>query len=289
MNNRNNKLSRITYKKKKKRRLRKIFYILIPLLLIVGAGTAYGMQLYGKASNVIDEAYEDDGKEKSDLREEKVDPDIHNVSILLLGIDENDIRKQNEVARADAIMVATLNKEDKSVKLLSIPRDSRVYIPEVNYDDKINHAYAFGEMSKGYNVTGTSAMVETVENLLEIPIDYYIKLNFNAFIAIIDALGGIAVDVPYTISELNSQDDKNGIYLEEGFQTLNGEEALALARTRKLDSDFERGKRQMEIIDAMMNKSMSVSSILKYGDMIDSLEGNMSTNMKPENIKSFFS
>lgn len=197
-----------------------------------------------------------------------------------MGIDENDKRKQREVARTDAMVLATLNKNEKSVKLLSIPRDSLVYIPEVGYEDKINHAHAFG---------GTEATIDTVENLLDIPVDYYVKLNFNAFVEVVDALGGITVDVPYEFTESNSDDKKNTIHLFPGEQVLDGEEALALARTRKQDSDYMRGQRQLEIIDAIIDKSASVGSIFKYDDVIDALGDNMSTNMTFTDMKSFLS
>src|SRR5699024_7653135 len=119
----------------------------------------------------------------------------------------------------------------------SIPRDSYVYIPEVGYEDKINHAHAFG---------GHRATIDAVENLLDIPVDYWVKLNFNAFVDVIDAIDGIDVEVPYEFTESNSDDKRDSIHLFPGKQLVDGEEALALARTRKLDNDIERGKRQLE-------------------------------------------
>lgn len=272
--------SRVTRRAPKKRLRKRILYIFIPLLIILLAGSSYATHLYLKAGAAADNAFEDDGREKSNLRDEIVDPKYDHVSILLLGIDENDKRKQREVARTDAMVLATLNKNEKSVKLLSIPRDSLVYIPEVGYEDKINHAHAFG---------GTEATIDTVENLLDIPVDYYVKLNFNAFVEVVDALGGITVDVPYEFTESNSDDKKNTIHLFPGEQVLDGEEALALARTRKQDSDYMRGQRQLEIIDAIIDKSASVGSIFKYDDVIDALGDNMSTNMTFTDMKSFLS
>src|SRR5690625_6712558 len=87
--------SRVNVKKSKKR-LRRKFFIIIPILVLLLAGGAYAAHLYNKAETAADNAYDDSGKVKSDLREDLVDPDIHNVSILLLGIDENDARKQKE-------------------------------------------------------------------------------------------------------------------------------------------------------------------------------------------------
>jgi LCP family protein required for cell wall assembly len=175
-------------------------------------------------------------------------------------------------------MVATFNEKNKSVKLLSIPRDSYVYIPELGYEDKITHAHANG---------GVSSTIETVEGLLDIPIDYYVKMNFNAFIDVIDALGGIEADVPYAMSEMDSKDRKNTINLQPGLQELNGEEALALARTRKLDNDIERGKRQQQIIKGIMKKAVSANGLTKYSDVLEAVGDNMTTDLSFSQMKSF--
>jgi|SRR5690625_3300428 len=265
----------------KKKRLRKrVKFIIIPLVVALLSVISYGTYLYIKADSAISGAYEDDGREKSDLREEYVDPKFDNVSILIMGVDENDKRKEREIARTDALMLATLNKDDKSVKLLSIPRDSLVYIPEVDRQDKINHAHAFG---------GTQATIDTIENQFDIPVDYYLKVNFNAFVDVVDAIGGVDVEVPYEFKESDSSDKRDNIHLYEGEQTLDGEEALAFARTRKKDSDFERGKRQLELVESIINKSTSVSSVLKYDDIIEAVGDNLKTNMTFMVMKSFFS
>ncbi|MFD1848640.1 LCP family protein [Oceanobacillus bengalensis] len=267
--------------KTKKRKLRKrVYLILIPLVIAFVGILSYASYLYIKADSVLSESYEDDGREKSELRQTVVDPTEDNVSVLIMGIDASDVRKNADNSRTDTLMVATLNKKENSVKLVSIPRDSLVYIPELGYEDKINHAHAFG---------GTKLTIETVENLLEIPIDYYVKLNFEAFIDVVDAVGGITVDVPYEFTEQNSKDKAGAIHLLAGEQQLNGEEALALARTRKLDSDIERGKRQQEIIKAVVAKSVSVNSLLNIDDVIEAVGSNMTTNMTFSEMKSFVS
>src|SRR5699024_5353757 len=127
--------------------------------------------------------------------------------------------------------------------------DSYVYIPEVGYNTKINHAHAYG---------GPRATSKAVEELLAIPIDYYVRINFEAFMDVVDALDGITVDVPYEFREQDSQDRANKIHLNPGVQKLDGEEALALARTRKLDNDIERGKRQQEIVKALIDRAVSL-------------------------------
>lgn len=272
------RMSKKVPKRKLRKRIKFLIYAFVIALLALGA---YGVHLYVKAGSAMNKAYEEDEREKSNLRDEMVDPKFDNVTVLIMGIDENEkrIERYGESSRTDALILATLNRDEKSVKLLSIPRDSYVYIPHVGYYDKINHAHAFG---------GTQATIETVEYLLDIPVDYYVKLNFHAFVDIIDAIGGIEVEVPYEFTESNSDDKRDSIHLYPGLQTLNGEEALALARTRKKDSDIERGKRQLEIINAVIDKATSVSSIFKYDDIIEAVGKNMTTNMTFDEMKSFF-
>ncbi|WP_404455533.1 LCP family protein [Oceanobacillus kapialis] len=271
--------TRVVKRRRKKKLRKRAYFILIPALVLFLA-LGYFTYLYTKADSVFSDSYQDDGREKSDLRETKVDPNIDNVSVLIMGVDENDHRANEGSSRTDALMVATLNKDDKSVKLVSIPRDSYVYIPEVGYETKINHAHAYG---------GPQATIETVENLLEIPIDYYVKVNFHAFVDVVDALGGITAEVPYEFTESNSMDKKGAIHLMPGEQELNGEEALALARTRKLDNDIERGKRQQDLIKAVVRKAASAGSVLKYDDVIEAVGENMVTNMNFDEMKSFIS
>lgn len=132
--------TRRTIRKKKKRKLRKrAYFILIPLFVIV-VGLTYATYLYVKADSVFSESYEEGSQAKSDLREEKVDPTEDNVSVLIAGVDSSDVRNNSENARTDTLMLATLNKKENSVKMLSIPRDSLVYIPEIGQETKINHA-----------------------------------------------------------------------------------------------------------------------------------------------------
>ena len=266
----------------RRKRLRKpIKFIVLPLLVLFLVVGGYGVHLYIKASSSMSDAYEDDGRDKSNLRDEYVDPKFDNVTVLLMGIDENEKRSdRGEPTRTDALILASLNKDDKSVKLLSIPRDSYVYISDIGREDKINHAHAFG---------GTRSTIETVERLLDIPVDYYVKVNFHAFVDVVDAIGGIDIDVPYELKESNSADKRDSIHLLPGKQRLDGEESLALARTRKQDTDVMRGKRQLEIVDAIVDKVTSISSILKYDDVIDAVGQNMSTNMTFTEMKSFFS
>lgn len=276
-------MRRREYKRARKRASGKRLALKISIFAVITAVlaiTVYAVALQKKAADAVNRAYEAiDDREKSDLRDEAVEPLTDNVSVLFIGVDESDKRKEeNSSSLSDALLVATLNNKDKTVKLLSIPRDSYVYIPDRGRKDKITHAHAFG---------GTRGSIETVENVLDIPIDYYVKMNFNAFIEVVDALGGVEVEVPYERIELD-ENDRRTIHLKPGFQNLDGRHALALARTRKLDSDVERGKRQQMLFQALLDRATSITSITKYGEVIDAVGDNMKTNMTFDEMKSFF-
>ncbi|WP_338112841.1 LCP family protein [Oceanobacillus oncorhynchi] len=267
---------RVTRKKRKLRKGVLITLIIIGLALISVVG--YGSYLYVKANNAVSDSYEDDGREGSDLRDFEVDPNIDNVSILIIGVDENEHRDNSETSRSDTLMLATFNRDEGSVKLVSIPRDSYVYVPEVGREEKITHAHAYG---------GPKATIETVENLMDIPVDYYVRVNFHAFVDVVDAIGGIDVDVPYEFKESDSMDKGDAIHLLPGEQSVDGEEALAFARTRKLDNDIERGKRQMEVVNAVADKAASLSSVFQFDDLIAAVGNNMNTNMTFNEMMTF--
>lgn len=258
----------------------KVFAILAASFLI--CASAYGIYLTKKAEFAAKQSYEEiENRQSSPKRETKAEAITDNVSILFIGVDDSEVRAQgSDHSRSDALMLMTLNREEKTVKLVSIPRDSYVYIPEVGYKDKITHAHAFG---------GTPATIETVEELFDIPIDYYVRMNFNAFIDVVDALDGIEleVNIPYAFYE-KDENDRYSIYLEPGYHHLDGREALALARTRKHDTDIARGERQQDIIKAIAKKALSVSSITKYDDVIMAIGDNMKTNLTFDEMKSFF-
>ncbi|WP_312753324.1 LCP family protein [Rummeliibacillus suwonensis] len=270
------KKAKKSVKKKKKHVVLKTFLILLALMIITAG--SYAFYLFKQGEKAADKALDKNNtREKSELRQEKVEPLKDNISILFVGIDDSKAREQgSDHSRSDALMLATLNNKDKSVKLLSIPRDSYVYIPYVGHEDKITHAHAYG---------GTQATIDTVENLLNVPVDYYFRVNFDAFIDIVDALGGIEVDVPYELHELD-ENDKRTVNLKPGKQVVNGREALALARTRHQDNDIKRGERQQMILEAILKKASSVSSLTKYDDILEAVGNNMKTNMTFNEMKS---
>lgn len=271
------RLKRLSFDRKKQRRKRITLFIVLPILILGFATAAFGTHLYGQFKKSMAGSFEEiEGREKSPIRDEALKIEKDHFSMLIIGVDDSEKRGFGENSRSDALLLVTINQKNHNAKLLSIPRDSLVYIPEVGYETRINHAHAYG---------GPKATIDTVENLLDIPVDYYVRVNFQAFLEVIDALGGVEVDVPFAFSEQDSHDRANAISLQPGIQTLNGEEALAFARTRHIDNDIERGKRQQEIIKAVISQAASLKSISKMDDVFDAVGSNMKTNLTFEEIK----
>lgn len=191
------------------------------------------------------------------------------INILILGVDT---RGEELEGRTDAMIVLSLDKENQTTKMLSIPRDSYVEIVGKGIQDKITHAYAFG---------GLEMATDTVEEMLDIEIDHHLVLNFSSFTSAIDTLGGIDVEVPFSFSEQNAKGEPNALHFEEGLQTLNGEEALAFARMRKQDpkGDIGRGERQQQVISAVFDKLLTIGSVTKYGKLYNEISGSVDTDV----------
>ncbi|WP_027965366.1 LCP family protein [Halalkalibacillus halophilus] len=250
------------------------YKILIGVLVLliftfVGLGV-YATNVYKEADQAVTESFEDlERGNVSEKRDQEVDPEVDNISVLFVGIDDATSRT-DEANLADALILATFNKDDNSINMVSIPRDSYVDVPYQLEKDKINHTHAYD---------GLDGTVTAVEDLLDIPVDYYVRLDFQAFVEVVDAIDGIPFDVPYDLEESNSNDEKGEIVLRQGKQILNGEEALAIARTRKNDNDLKRGERQMEVVETILDETLSFSSITKYNSIIQSVGSNMNTNL----------
>ncbi|WP_081892609.1 LCP family protein [Lysinibacillus sp. BF-4] len=268
--------------KQKKRRSTRLTTIVKALLIIATIAllcvAIYAVYLTKQAEVAVTQAHEKlDGRENSSKRDGKVEPLKDNLSILLIGVDDSEVRQQGaDNSRSDALMLATLNNKTKTVKLVSIPRDAYVHIPALGYSDKITHSHS---------KAGTLGTIETVEELFDVPVDYYVRMNFNAFIDVVDALDGVEAKVPYELLE-KDEFDRTAVHLMPGKQTLNGSEALAFARTRKQDTDVDRGKRQQELVQAIAKKAASMGSLLKYDDVLRAVGDNMKTDLTFSEIKS---
>ncbi|MDW5472106.1 LCP family protein [Staphylococcus equorum] len=257
----------------------KYFLIFLSLVLVV-VPVIFAIILLKSSQGAFENSFNDgDSSRKSNIRESKVDPSKDPISILFLGIDGNSGREKNgqstEQSRTDAMILSTFNSDKEQIRMLSIPRDTISYIPKVGYYDKITHAHAYG---------GPTASMDSVEATLNVPVDYYVRINMDAFVDAVDELGGIEYNVPYDISEPNT-DDSGKIKVEKGHQKLNGDEALAVARTRHHDSDLKRGQRQMELIKKLFAKAQNAGSFSKLDDVIEIVGNNSKHNLSYDEVK----
>jgi LCP family protein required for cell wall assembly len=179
------------------------------------------------------------------------------VNILLMGID----RRPGEpfISRTDTMMLVSIDPVSEAVSILSIPRDLYVAIPGLG-QDRINTAFVYG--AQGNNPLGGAALaMQTVEYNLGVPIHHYALVDFSAVVNGVDALGGIDLNVPYTINDTMFPDMNYGydpLYIPAGQQHMDGELALKYARTRHGDSDIHRAQRQQQVVLAVRNKALSL-------------------------------
>lgn len=206
-------------------------------------------------------------------------------TVLLMGVDSTgDGISASSSFNGDSLMMITFNPKTLNATVFSIPRDTYVPIAcRQGAENKINSS-AYG---------GTSCVVDTIEDLTGIDIDYYVKINFTGVVNLVDDLGGISLDVPMSFCEQDSQ-RRFGEYmicLEEGYQTLNGEEALALARHRHSLplGDFQRVQNQQLVVEAMVRELKNIESVNEFYQILDDAAKNVDTNMSTSQILSLYS
>ncbi|MBN1873743.1 MAG: LCP family protein [Anaerolineae bacterium] len=177
------------------------------------------------------------------------------VTVLILGIDER-AQEEEDYWRTDTMILATLDPVTMRAGVLSIPRDLWVPIPGYT-ENRINTAHFIGD-AYDHPGGGPALAVETVQYNLGVEIDYYVRLNFRAFVDLVDVIGGIDIDVPETIDDPTYPDYSNGydpFHIEAGSHHLYGEEALKYARTRySSGGDFDRARRQQQVIQAILKR-----------------------------------
>lgn len=193
-------------------------------------------------------------------------------NIYLSGIDT--FGEVSSVSRSDVNIVITVNPKTHQVLLTSIPRDTYVQLSgTTGYKDKLTHA----------GIYGVEKSISTIEELLDIEINYYFKVNFTSVIDIVDTLGGVNVYSEYGFTSMD------GYNYKKGYNYVNGEQALSFVRERKAFSlgDIQRGKNQQAMIEALIRKCISPSIINKYSSLLDSIDGKFATNMPVSRIMDF--
>lgn len=250
---------------KKRRRFLPVLAALLALVLIGGVGVfAYFQVLEGNLHAGLDD----------DLKNVLVESDVTSEPfyMLLLGTDKSDERDASgdfgEVYRSDSIMLARIDPVDKKATLISLHRDTLLDMGEYG-NQKLNAAYSLG---------GASYMVETVSKLAGVPISHYAEVNFDGFKDIVDALGGVEVNVPMEIDDADA-----GGHLDAGPQTLNGDQALILCRSRHAyddfgDGDSYRAANQRLVLSAIAKKVLS-SDIVTMTNTVQALSNYVTTDL----------
>lgn len=239
--------------------------LVIAILLILVGGAAYGMSRYRNVQSSVNSSFKTSGLTKMrDVSKQLADKQP--VSVLLLGTDTGALGR-NYRGRTDSMMVITLNPSTNKTTITSIPRDTAVSIPGYTKEapSKINAAYAWGQ---------SKTTIKTVQQMLNVPIDFYALVNMGGMRKVIDKIGG--VDVTPTLSFKYS-----GYTFKKGYKThMNGRKALAYSRMRHDDpkGDYGRQTRQRSVLIALVHQSGSISTLLNQS-FIDSISAQTQTDL----------
>jgi LCP family protein required for cell wall assembly len=239
--------------------------IVLGILLIAGFTWAYAF-IRGIEGRMQETVKADESVTEALAEKEAQEP----FNLLLLG---SDARLDEEAARADTIIVARIDPAERRVWMISIPRDTRVDIPG-NGVSKVNAATAIG---------GPSLMIDTAEEYLGLPIHHYMEIDFSGFQGIVDAMGGIYIDVDVEIDDPKAASHSPGrraSYIAPGYQLLDGEHALTYVRSRDFpDSDFTRMRHQQNFFKALAQQSVSWGNLLKLPKMASEFSKFVVTDM----------
>lgn len=208
------------------------------------------------SENVIEESYV-----------APVDKATGKANVLLLGVDKDGLR-------TDTIIVASYDLDKNTINMLSIPRDTRMYIG--GRYQKINAAHSLTQNGK---IKGPQGTIEAVTRLTGIPINYYVEFSFEAFRNTIDALGGVYFDVP---QRMHYSDPAQDLYidLQAGYQLLDGDKAEQLVRFRKYPrGDIARVETQQQFIKAVAEQKLNISILTKVSDLYKTLQSDVKTNL----------
>ena len=248
--------------KKKKGKLLFIFILITALLVGTSIVFADKLNLFHQTISTITQDVGNRTEEEAQEIIENAKP----INILLLGIDNGAYGRPTEDGRSDTMLLLTSNPTEKKAQLLSIPRDTYTEIVGMNYYDKINHAYAYGQAKMAIN---------SVEKLFDTNIDFYMEINMSGLMEFVDAVGGIEVTSPLTFTY-------EGRSFEEGKkELLDGESALRFARMRYDDpeGDYGRQKRQRIVIEQLVKKMMSFNSITNFEKIMNAVSKNVKTDI----------
>lgn len=256
---------------------------LVFLVMIFVTG-AYGFRLYAQTQNSLGKTYKAlDGKSVSTKINNKKP-----VSILLLGVDttDNGVRdnEKDYHGNSDTMIVVTVNPKTNKTTMMSVPRDSMAQI----WKSSTNNTKKIQKINSAYDIGNEEAAVATTEKFLNIPIDYYVKVDFDSLTQIVNAVGGVDVDVPFSFSYGDTGQKES--HFKKGKMHLNGKQALDYSRMRYEDpqGDYGRQLRQRQVITAIIKSAASAKTFTRYQKVLDSISSSMTTNLSFNDMQSMF-
>ncbi|MHC9537677.1 LCP family glycopolymer transferase [Dellaglioa sp. BT-FLS60] len=242
--------------------------VVIAALLVIGGGMM--AKIYLDAKDVVDNTYQ-----KAEVKSKRTTGAVSlkkeaPFSVLILGVDTGEDNRTDQ-GRSDTMMVATINPKTKTTTLTSLPRDTKIPIAGHGTENKLNAAYAYGDVSLA---------MDTIQNYLNIPIDYYVEMNMKGLEELTGAVGPITVNNPFTFTAEKYSYEKGEVELTES-------NVLDFSRMRHSDpnGDYGRQKRQRSVVTALGKNIASVSGVTKYKQILSALESNMKTDLKFSDMK----
>lgn len=199
-------------------------------------------------------------------------------NVLLLGIDA----REDELSRTDSIMLIHVEPKKNEISLISIPRDTRIKLPNIGYT-KINHAHLLGELQGG-NQSGTEASIQAVSNLCQCEINYYMKINFDGFIHFIDSIGGLDIELSEPVRLTYAQ-----VTLPAGKNHLDGERALQFVQERRSfsEGDHSRRENQAHLVKTVIQKMLEPGNLFNIPTLYQQVKEDMlDTNLEDKDIAS---
>ena len=255
-------------KMKKKMSKGKIIFISLAAIFIVLAVsvTGYAYNILGNVNYLPDSHKENEYISSKELMKSD---SVYN--ILLLGTDE---RESQANYRSDTMMLVSIDKKNKTLKLTSFLRDSWLYIPGKDVSAKLNAACVYG---------GAQMVIDTIEYHYRVKIDKYVMINFSVFKKVVDGLGGVTLDI--SEAEAATIAKEGSFKVKPGVQEANGKLALWYARIRHLDSDFKRTSRQRKVIQAIVDKAKKTSPTVLL-DTLNSVLPEIQTDLSKSDMTS---
>ncbi|MCH3990862.1 MAG: LCP family protein [Lactobacillus sp.] len=236
--------------------------LLLGLVLILCFSLSWGAHVYFSVQGAVNKTYHaTTGHPTAKVAQKKP------ISVLILGVDQG-IEGRHDRGNSDTMILATANPQTKSATLTSLPRDLLVDVKGDKHDK-----YYMGRINSAYEFCGSKGSILTTQALLNVPVHYYMEVNMKALSELVDAVGGVDVQVPFSFT-YNTR-------FHKGKMHLNGKQALDYARMRKSDpkGDYGRQARQRQIILAIVNEALSIKSLNNYRAILKAFSQNVKTNM----------